>query len=135
MSEYYRISPSTKIEVEDYALTKDEWNWLTRKVAGGTGTSFKDADANNMHEVTKLPIDIEKLAEIAFEYDILEDVANTVEIEVIRHFRNSTETTMTTGEISDEIGRAKSSVSRALGRLVEKGQLERVQKGVYRSAR
>lgn len=122
----YRVDEDTTVKFEKEDFTEEEWDWLNNISTGAR------IGGGNPRHVDEIILNVEKLSRIAFEYDILEDVANTVEIEVVRHFRESPETTMTTGEISDTLSRSKSSVSRALGSLVERGQLERVQQGVYR---
>jgi predicted transcriptional regulator of viral defense system len=83
--------------------------------------------------VTRIKLDVEEIARIAFEFDLLKQVASTVEIEILETFRNSEDSTLTTSEIAQATGRPKSSVSRALSRLVEKTKLDKVQAGVYRT--
>lgn len=132
MAKHYRLDDETDIQFQDVELTRGELEWLQGTLLTGTSTRSEGEDVAVVERTT---LDTQILAEMAFEYEILKGVANTVEIEVIRHFRQSGERTMTTGEISDALDRSKSSVSRALGRLVDKGQLDRVQKGVYRRVR
>ena len=124
----YRIDEETTVEFAEAELTEGELGWLSgiasMQVASGSDPAY----------VKEMTLNMEKLAQMAFEYDLLKQVASTVEIEVLRHFRRSDETTQTTSEISDALDRSKSSISRALSRLVEKGQLTRVQQGVYRKA-
>lgn len=123
----YQIDSDTDISFEDTELTGEEYDWLS-KIVSGRKTSGSDPT-----HVDQITLKTEKLAQIAFEYELLRQVASTVEIEVLRYFRASNESTLTTGEISEALNRSKSSVSRALGRLTEKNQLEQVQQGVYRS--
>lgn len=130
VEDIYTLDETTEVRFEGTKLSEEEWEWLQNVTSGAAVSGQQDSEERHVDRVT---LKTEELAQMAFEYDILRDVANTVEIEVIRYFRESEETTHTTSEISDELDRAKSSISRALGRLTEKGQIERVQQGVYRN--
>ena len=123
----YQLDEETTINFENVQLTDEEYRQL-KEVTGGHRASGSDPA-----HIDQITLDTEKLAQMAFEYELLKQVASTVEIEVLRFFRESEQSTLTTGEISTELSRSKSSVSRALTRLVEKAQLEQVQQGVYRS--
>ena len=131
MSDYefdrFEITEDTEFVVEPGSLTIEESEWLR-----ANGAVRVRGHSTNSGKVTKLEIDVNKLSQLAFEYDLLKQVASTVEIEILETFRNSADRTLTTGEIADETGRPKSSISRALTRLVEKGKLDKVQAGVYR---
>ena len=123
----YIFEQNTEIEFSEVALTEQEYEWL-RKICIHISTNKRDGE----YYVDEVILDTEKLAQMAFEYDILLDLASSVEVEIIRLFRQTERNTLTTAEISENINRSKSSVSRALTRLVEKDQLEKVQRGVYR---
>ncbi|WP_115864760.1 helix-turn-helix domain-containing protein [Halorussus litoreus] len=82
--------------------------------------------------VERVEFDLQAVRELAYEYQLLSQVASRVETQILECFRSSTETTLTTSEIAEQIERPKTSVSRSLGRLVEKEQLSKVQSGVYR---
>jgi len=123
----FEITDDTDFEVENGSLTIEEQNWLREngvlKIRGHhteTGT------------VSTAELDIKKLAQIAFEYDLLREVASSIDVEILDTFRRSDDRTLTTAEITRELDRPKSSVSRALTRLSEKGKLIKVQAGVYR---
>lgn len=122
----YQFDSETEVHLHDAELTEQEYDWLS------TITERRKASGSDPAHIDSISIQTEKLAQIAFEYDLLQQVASTVEIEVLRYFRGSEESTLTTGEVSDALDRSKSSVSRALNRLAEKDQLEQVQQGVYR---
>ncbi|WP_136591620.1 helix-turn-helix domain-containing protein [Salinigranum halophilum] len=124
----FEITEDTDVEIKPGYLTTEEHEWLRRSNA---------LSINGFHtetgEVTRIKLDVEEIARIAFEFDLLKQVASTVEIEILETFRNSEDSTLTTSEIAQATGRPKSSVSRALSRLVEKTKLDKVQAGVYRT--
>lgn len=124
---HFEITDQTEIVIEDGALTIDEKDWLTKNgVLQITGFNTEDGEANTVK------LDVQKLAQIAYEHDLLKSVASSVETDVLDVFRESDETTLTTAEIAEKAERPKSSVSRALSRLSEKEKLIKVQPGVYR---
>lgn len=125
--EQYQISENTNIEVQEGSITAEEKNWLKRN-----GVLRIEAYKTDTGEVANAVLDIQKLSEMAFEYDILRKVASPVEIDILSTFRDSTNDTLTTEEITEYTDRPKSSVSRALSRLSEKGKITKVQAGVYR---
>lgn len=124
----FEITEDTDVEIKPGHLTTEEYEWLQQSDA----LSIRDFQKAT-GKVNKIEIDVEEVARIAFEFDILKQVASTVEIEILEAFRNSKDRTLTTGEIAQATGRPKSSVSRALSRLVEKTKLNKVQAGVYRT--
>lgn len=124
-SDEYRFTPETTVQIDEATLTKEELRWLSdaglvsrRQSSGG--------------EVKHIQLDIKKLAQIAFEYENLITVASSVETDVMSVFRKRGDNVLTTSQIAEYSGRPKSSVSRALGRLVDKGKISKVQSGVYR---
>lgn len=121
----YSFSEETEIEIEEGEITAKEMDWL--RSIGVMRPNVRSGD-----KVKEATLNINVLAQVAFEYDLLQSVASRVEIDVLRFFRVSEESTHTTSEISESTGRPKSSVSRALSRLVEKDKLTKVQAGVYR---
>lgn len=124
----YEIDSSTNVEIERGTLTVQEAQWL--KANGVLRiTGYK----NETGKATNVVLDVEKLSRIAFEFDLLQQVASSVQTEILEAFRRSTDNTLTTSEIAQLTDRPKSSVSRALGQLTEKGKLQKVQSGVYRS--
>lgn len=125
--EYFTIGPNTEIEIEEAKITPQEREWLDEN--GVFKVSGHQTESGN---VSKAELDVEKLAQIAFKYDLLKQVASSVEIDILEFFRTSDDRTHTTGEIAEATERPKSSVSRALTRLSEKGKLTKVQAGVYR---
>ncbi|MFC6993182.1 helix-turn-helix domain-containing protein [Haladaptatus sp. GCM10025707] len=123
----YNVTTDTDITAEAGSLTFAEVQWLTQ-----AGVLRIKSHQTATGEVTNAILNVEKLADIAFENDILSKVASSVETDILGAFKQSEETTLTTGEIAGEIDRPKSSVSRALTKLTEKGKLNKVQSGVYR---
>lgn len=125
----HRLTEETEIEIEEGLLTDDEIEWLRSQGILDVKGYHTDSDPQ---EITKVELNVSKLARFAFEYDVLKNVASTVATDILEYFRQSDETTHTTAEISQGTGRPKSSVSRALKKLTEKGKLTKVQSGVYR---
>lgn len=121
----YEFNEETTVQVSEGTLTEDELNWL-----GEAGLVKRRRSTGD--EVTYIELDIKKLAQIAFEYENLITVASSVETDVMAVFRKRGENVLTTSQIAEYSDRPKSSVSRALGRLVDKGKITRVQSGVYR---
>jgi uncharacterized membrane protein len=122
----YTISDTTELEIGEGAFTAQE-----KEALQSVGLlSVKSHSSNG--DVNRAYIDIEALARMAFEYDLLRNVASRVEIDILETFRRSDENTLTTSEIAKITERPKSSVSRALSQLVEKNKLTKVQAGVYR---
>ena len=124
--EEYVISENTELKFSSGSFTAQEKQWL-ESVGILSVRSFSSSGS-----VNELHIDFEVLARIAFEYNLLQSVASRVEIDILEVFRRSSENTLTTSEIAEETERPKSSISRALSQLVEKGKLTKVQAGVYR---
>lgn len=125
--EWFEVGPETEIDIEAGSITPEENGWLSEN-----GVFHIRSYATETGKVSEAELDIEKLAQMAFEFDILKQVASSVEVDILEFFRTSDETTHTTGEISEATERPKSSVSRALTRLSEKQKLTKVQSGVYR---
>lgn len=122
----YEIGADTAIRIGEGSITERELKQLSQL---NVIVSYM---ANN-YELTNIEFDIQRLRDIGFEYSILKDVASSVEVEVMRVFRRTNTERLTTGEISETIDKPPSSVSRALSRLVDKGQIERIRRGVYAS--
>jgi len=122
----YIISDNTELKFGSESLTAQEKQWLESAGILRVRSYSSSGDVNEVH------IDFGLLARMAFEYDLLQSVASRVEIDILEVFRGSNENTLTTSEIAEETGRPKSSISRALSRLVEKNKLIKVQAGVYR---
>ena len=123
----FEIDDETKIVPIDGTVTPHERNWLER-----TGVLRVRSHNTATGHISQAVLDVEQLSQLAFEYDILKEIASSVEVEILEEFRHSDEKTRTTAELADETDRPKSSVSRALTRLTEKGKLTKVQAGVYR---
>lgn len=83
------------------------------------------------YQLEQLVIDSKELAKVAYEYSILKELSSNVEVEVMRYFRNTRNKRVTSKEVREYLDRPASTVSRALSALVEKGQIKRVQQGVY----
>jgi predicted transcriptional regulator len=124
-SDEYRFTPETTVEIDEATLTKEELRWLS-----DAGLVHRRQSSDG--EVKHIQLDIKKLAQIAFEYENLITVASSVETDVMAVFRKRSDNVLTTSQIAEYSGRPKSSVSRALGRLVDKGKISKVQSGVYR---
>lgn len=125
MVDGHLINSDTNVIPKEYRILDEEREWL--REAGVISGMKRTSDRYD-----EIEIDFQKLSQIAFEYEILDAVASNVDIEILRFFLRSDETTHTTHEICRAIDRPKSSVSRSLGKLSRGGQLEKVQKGVYR---
>ncbi|MFA9503080.1 helix-turn-helix domain-containing protein [Natrinema sp. H-ect1] len=130
----YRIDNETTLQFRSVNLTPEDIDRLERwgiiedtQLRSGSGIKGQRIDGVQM--------DFQAVRELAYEYDLLQKVASRVETQILDCFRSSKETTLTTAEIADQIDRPKSSISRSLGQLVEKGQLTKVQNGVYRRAK
>ncbi|RNJ22043.1 helix-turn-helix domain-containing protein [Halosegnis longus] len=111
MTDEDTYSFSEETEIEEGEITAKEMDWLR-----SIGVMRPNVRSGN--KVKEATLNINVLAQVAFEYDLLQSVARRVEIDVLRFFRVSEENTHTTSEISESTGRPKSSVSRALSRLV-----------------
>lgn len=123
----FQIGEGANIEVEGGEITPEEKDWLQRN-----GVFKIRGFQTETGVVNTAVLDVEKLSQIAFEFDLLKQVASSVETDILETFRKSEDRTLTTGEISEATGRPKSSVSRALSRLTEKQKVTKVQAGVYR---
>lgn len=123
----YHTSDETEITISTGSFTEEERNWLE-----SVGVFRINTVSTSSGEINEAHIDLNALAKIAFEYDLLQSVASRVEIDILEFFRRSEESTHTTSEIATETDRPKSSVSRALSQLVDKEKLTKVQAGVYR---
>lgn len=130
----YRIDNETTLQFRSVNLTPEDIDRLERwgiiedtQLRSGSGIKGQRIDGVQMN--------FQAVRELAYEYDLLQKVASRVETQILDCFRSSEETTLTTAEIADQIDRPKSSISRSLGQLVEKGQLTKVQNGVYRRAK
>lgn len=125
--EQWEIDEDTEVTVDPDTLTIEEADWLRQN-----GVLRIRSHQTATGKVNEMALDAKKLSQIAFEFDTLKDVASSVEIEILEEFRRRDDRTLTTSELTDSTGRPKSSVSRALSRLTEKGKLSKVQAGVYR---
>jgi hypothetical protein len=123
----FKVDEETETQIKNGTFTPEEKRWLNQ-----TGILRIQGYQTNTGKVHKLELDIEKLSQIAFEYDILKEVASSVEIDILEEFRRRDDRTLTTSEIAESTERPKSSISRALTRLTEKDKLTKVQAGVYR---
>jgi predicted transcriptional regulator len=125
----YKITEQTDIEILEGELTDPERRWLE-----SSRILEIKSHHTNTKEVTQANLNVDRLAQLAFEYEILKDIASSVETDIMDVFRRTSDNMLTTSQLADATGRPKSSISRALSRLVEKGKLHRVQAGVYKHA-
>jgi hypothetical protein len=123
----YEITDETEFEIIEGKLTEEEKQWLR-----SNGVLDLKGWKTESGEVSSAELNVNELARIAFEFDILSDIASSVETDVMEVFRRNSSEVLTTAQVADETGRPKSSISRALTRLVEKNKLYRIQSGVYR---
>lgn len=123
----YNITDETDLKIKNGSFTEEERDWLE-----SVGVFTIRSHHTTRGEIGEAYIDFDVLAKIAFEYDLLRNVASRVEIDILEVFRLSKENTLTTSELAAQTDRPKSSVSRALSQLVEKNKLTKVQAGVYR---
>lgn len=123
----YTITDETNIEIEGGEITNEEHDLLKAH-----GAVYVSGYKTKTGEVNDLQINASKLAQLAFECDLLDTVASTIEVEIMREFRQSEYRKLTTQEITAAVERPKPSVSRALKRLTEKDKIAKVQDGVYR---
>lgn len=126
MADKIKIGEETELECKEGDLTEDQLNWL--EDSGLAPVLRRSGDG----EVRRIKLDMRKLSKMAFEYDLLKSTASSVEVDVLSEFRKATDNILTTQQLTDLTGRPKSSVSRALSRLVEKDEITKVQDGVYR---
>ncbi|KZX46713.1 helix-turn-helix domain-containing protein [Haloarcula sp. K1] len=128
----FRIDGDTRMQFTSVTLTesqiKDLEHFGILEMNDDLGYS-----APNVRTIDQAKIDLRKLKQLLYQYQLLSSVASRVETEILEFFRESEGRTHTTAELAEAIDRPKSSVSRSLGRLVEKDQLDKVQDGVYRS--
>jgi len=122
----FEIVDDTQVMIGEGSITEEELKQLQNL---NIVVSYK----TNNYQLTQIEFNTRQLRDIGFEYNILKDVASSIEVEVMRVFRRTDTERLTTGEISDSIDKPPSSVSRALARLVDKGQIEKIQRGVYSS--
>jgi hypothetical protein len=122
----FKITQQTDLELVEGDFTPTEKQWLEK-----TGILKIDSYHTNTREATSVSLDVPKLAQLAFEYQILKDIASSVETDIMEAFRRTSDNVLTTAQLADATDRPKSSISRALSRLVEKNKLHRVQAGVY----
>jgi len=126
MTNKIEIGEDTDLDCREGEVTQDQLNWLEDSgiapVVRQTGNG----------KVKRIKLDIQKLSQLAFEYELLKRTASSVEVDVLGEFRKATDNVLTTQQLTDRTGRPKSSVSRALSRLVKKDELDKVQDGVYR---
>ncbi len=120
----YEITDHTDVIITNENITKHE---LTQLIDLGVVQSRSTSN----YDLKKIVFDSHKLRQIAFEYSILNDVANAVEVDVLRYIREANTDRITTGEVAKELDRPPATISRTLGNLVEKGQIKKVQDGLY----
>lgn len=120
----YEISSDLSVHASADKITKHELDMLEK-------SGIVVSSSTNNYQLTDLEIDLQTLQEIAFEYSILKRVASTVEIEIMKYIRMTTNDRITTREVADAVDRPPSTVSRTLGKLVDKGQIKKVQDGLY----
>ncbi|MBX0323864.1 helix-turn-helix domain-containing protein [Halomicroarcula sp. F13] len=128
----FQIDGSTRMQFTSVTLTEGQLKNLQEfgiiEINDDPGFS-----APNVRTIDQAKIDLRKLKQLLYQYQLLNSVASKVETEILEYFRESEGRTHTTGELAEAINRPKSSVSRSLGKLVEKDHLDKVQDGVYRS--
>lgn len=126
-----RIDNETRFQFRSINLSPadierfEEWGIVEDK-------SLRNAGGKKGQRIERVRLNLHAVRELAYEYDLLQKVASRIETQILECFRSSEETTLTTAELADQIDRPKSSISRSLGKLVEKDQLKKVQNGVYR---
>lgn len=130
--EKFRIGGNTTMQFTSVDFTEEELKTLQQFGIIETGDEL-GFQSPNVRMIDQAKIDLDKLKQLLYQYKLLNNVASKVETDILDHFRESEERTHTTGELAEATGRPKSSVSRSLGKLVEKGQLDKIQDGVYRS--
>jgi|SRR6056297_1551368 len=128
----FRISGDTKMQFTSVNFTESQLKSLQQFGIIETNDDL-GFSAPNVRMIDQAKIDLRKLKQLLYQYQLLDSVASKVETEILDYFRESEGKTHTTGELAEATGRPKSSVSRSLGKLVEKDQLDKVQDGVYRS--
>ena len=126
MSDNIEIGEETTIKCKPGELTAEEREWLNNSNVAKIKTR---ADDTTVYEIV---IDIPKLSRLVFEHESLKSTASSVEVDILNTFRRVSDNVLTTQQVAEKTGRPKSSVSRALGRLVEKGKIQKVQDGVYK---
>ena len=126
MSDNIEIGEETTIKCKPGELTAEEREWLNNS---NVATIKTRADDTTVYEMV---IDIPKLSRLVFEHESLKSTASSVEVDILNMFRRVSDNILTTQQVAEKTGRPKSSVSRALGRLVEKGKIQKVQDGVYK---
>lgn len=130
----YRIDNETTLQFRSVNLTPEDidrlerWGIIENK-------QLRNASGVKGQRIDRVQMNFQAIRELSYEYDLLQKVASRVETQILECFRRSEETTLTTAEIADQIDSPKSSISRSLGQLVEKGQLTKVQNGVYRRSK
>lgn len=123
---HYKITKKTEFLIDEGRITKEEEQWLAENdVLRITGYNVEDG------EVSEVEINPGKLSQIAYEYSLLKQVASSVETDILDAFRQSESNILTTAQIAEATDRPKSSVSRALSRLVDDNKITKVQTGVY----
>lgn len=128
----FRIDGDTRMQFTSVNLTEGELEVLQEFEILETNDDL-GFSAPNVRTVDQAKVDLRKLKDLVYQYQLLNSVASKVETEILEYYRESEGRTHTTGELAEAIDRPKSSVSRSLGKLVEKGQLDKVQDGVYRN--
>lgn len=126
MTDKIEIGKETNLECHEGEVTEDQLDWLEDTEIA---TLIRRTGEGEVH---RMKIDIRKLSQLAFEYELLKRTASSVEVDVLGEFRKATDNVLTTQQLTDRTGRPKSSVSRALSRLIKKDELDKVQDGVYR---
>jgi len=129
----FRIDADTQVQFTSVTLTEGQLEDLQQYELIET-TDDLGFSAPNVRTIEQARIDLRELKQLVYQYQLLDSVASKVETEILDYYRESEGRTHTTGELAEAIDRPKSSVSRSLGKLVEKGLLEKVQDGVYRTS-
>lgn len=125
MPDKIQISEEAELSCKAGEITEEELNWLE-------DSEVLNLKSRNEEEISWLEVDVSKLSQIAFEYKLLRSTASSVEIDVLGAFKRAGDDILTTQQVTNMTSRPKSSVSRALSRLVEKNKLQKVQDGVYK---
>lgn len=128
----FQINSDTRIQFTSVTLTESQLEGLREFGILETNDEL-GFSAPNVRTIDQAKINLRKLKQLLYQYQLLNSVASKVETEILEYFRESEGRTHTTKELAEAIDRPKSSVSRSLGKLVEKDQLDKVQDGVYRS--
>ena len=129
----FRIDTDTNIEPYVVEIDEEELDFLHHLGIIGR-RSHRSYDKSKRH-IVEMRVDFERMAEAMRDYDRLRRNQRTIEDEIIGYFikayRSDGRRIFTTGQLADELDHPKSSISRSLNKLTERGELTKVQRGVY----